>query len=75
MNSRKSRKVRKAASEQVSFHGFFTTMDSQLNNKNDLSKHLSVDRERNVQKLNRIERNLCNLAKDLDVSENSSIEH
>ena len=63
----------KAGSEQVSFHGFFTAFNSQLNNQNDLSQQLSVDRERTVQKLNRIKRNLCNLAKDLDVAENSSM--
>ena len=62
----------KAESGRVSFHGIFTPLKSQLNDQNSVSSHLPVDRASTVQQLNRIQRNLNNLAKDLDVSENSS---
>ena len=47
----------KAESGRVTFHGIFTAL-SQLNDQNDVSSHLPVDRARTIQQLNRIERNL-----------------
>ena len=48
----------KAGTGRGSFHGLFSALKSQLNDQNDVSSHLPVDRASTVQQLNRIERNL-----------------